>query len=120
MSKKTLVLGASEKPHRFSYKAVRALEQAGYEVVAIGRREGKIGEIPIQTGIIPFEDIHTVTLYLNPENQKDYYHYIFSLRPQRIIFNPGTENLELEAMATGLGIKILEQCTLVMLDEGLF
>ncbi len=115
---KTLVIGASENPERYSNLAVRRLLARGYKVVAIGNRKGKVEDVEIITEHPQREDIETVTLYLNPTNQKVYYDYIISLKPKRIIFNPGTENEELERMALKEGINILEACTLVMLTTG--
>jgi uncharacterized protein len=116
--KKTLVLGASENPGRYSYLAIKRLLAHGHEVVAIGNRKGKVDEVDILTEQVPLEDIHTVTLYLNPTNQKPYYDYIRSLKPKRIIFNPGTENEELERKLAQTGTNTLEACTLVMLSTG--
>lgn len=116
--KKTLVLGASENPSRYSYLAVNRLLQHHHPVVAIGRRKGKVQDVDIITGQPEMNDIDTVSLYLNPGNQKPYYDYILSLHPKRIIFNPGTENPELEKMAKEKGIEPIEACTLVMLGTG--
>lgn len=115
---KTLVLGASETPSRYSYLAIKRLLQYDKPVVAIGKRVGEVGGVPISKETELREDIDTVTLYLNPTNQKPYYDYILSLKPRRIIFNPGTENIELQRMAATRGITILEACTLVMLGSG--
>lgn len=116
--KKTVVLGASENPNRYSNKAVHALLAHGHEVVAIGRRVGVINQTPIITNTPDLKDVHTVTLYLNPENQKPYYDYILTLQPKRVIFNPGTENEELERKVASHGINTLEACTLVLLSTG--
>ena len=116
--KKTLVLGASTNPSRFSYSAINRLTAHNHPVVAVGLKEGKVGNVNIVTGQPKEEDIDTVTLYLNPTNQKPYYDYILSLNPKRIIFNPGTENYELEEMARQKGIRTMEACTLVMLSTG--
>ncbi len=116
--KKTLVLGASENPERYSYKAVVMLKKMGHPVVAIGRKTASIGNTIIQTSTPEEQDIDTVTLYLNPLAQETYYSYIISIQPKRIIFNPGTENETLQAMANQHGIKCLEACTLVMLNTG--
>src|SRR5919107_6135255 len=105
MGKKTVVLGASQNPGRYSNMAVNRLSAHKHPVVAIGRRAGKIGDIEIITGEPQQEEVDTVTLYLNPTNQKPYYDYILSLNPKRIIFNPGTENYELEKLANEKGIK---------------
>jgi hypothetical protein len=115
---KTLVMGATPNADRFAYRAVMSLQRHGHEVVPVGRKKGEIGGIKIQNDLPQDEDIHTVTLYLNPTNQKEYYDYIISLNPKRIIFNPGTENYELEKLAQEKGIEIVEGCTLVMLSAG--
>lgn len=112
------MLGASENPQRYSNMAVKKLTAYDHTVVAIGKREGYINGISIAKEQIPLEDVDTVTLYLNPYNQRPYYEYILSLKPRRIIFNPGTENEELEKLAEKKGIKTLEACTLVMLSTG--
>ncbi|RZK65654.1 MAG: CoA-binding protein, partial [Pedobacter sp.] len=83
---------------------------------AIGKRKGSVNSIDIVTGTPPLKDINTITLYLNPVNQQPYYDYILSLNPKRIIFNPGTENPELEALARENNIEAVEACTLVMLS----
>ncbi len=113
--KKTVVLGASPNPARVSNGAVIKLINQGFEVVPIGNRNGEIGGLPILMGMPEVEDVHTVTLYLNPRRQEQYYDYILSLNPERIIFNPGTENEELVTMAQKEGIKTEYACTLVML-----
>ena len=116
MEKKTLVIGASDNPSRYSYLAVQKLRGHGYSVVAIGRKNTKVADVLIGKEKSKFENIDTVTLYLNPKNQREYYDYILSLNPKRIIFNPGTENDELAALAKQQGIQPLEACTLVMLS----
>ncbi|MEO6491135.1 MAG: CoA-binding protein [Ferruginibacter sp.] len=116
MSKKTLVLGASVNLSRYSNLAVKKLVGHGQPVFALGKKAGMIGKIEITTEQKVWNDIDTVTLYLNPENQKPYYDYIISLKPKRIIFNPGTENEELETLAQKNGIKTIEACTLVLLS----
>jgi predicted CoA-binding protein len=118
MSKKTLVLGASENPRRYSNLAIHRLRGKGHEVVAIGHRKGQVLDVPIDTEQKPIEGIDTITLYLNPTNQQPYIDYILSLKPKRIIFNPGTENIQLEALAEEAGIEPVEGCTLVMLSVG--
>lgn len=114
---KTMVLGASPNPIRYSHKAVKKLRSHQHEVVAIGKRETSIEDVEVQTGTPPLSGIHTVTLYLGPANQEDYLDYIVSLRPRRIIFNPGTYNRRLEEMASKAGIECVEDCTLVMLSS---
>ncbi len=117
-NKKTVVLGASEKPGRYSNMAVKRLTSNKHTVVAVGRRTGKIGDVEITAGHPQQEGVDTVTLYLNPANQKEYYDYILSLNPKRIIFNPGTENDELATAANKKGIATMEACTLVLLSTG--
>ena len=120
MKNKTLVLGASENPGRYSYLAVKKLLSKGQPVLAIGKQAGSLDGVVISKDQINTDEVDTVTLYLNPGHQKPYYDYILSLKPRRIIFNPGTENDELEAMAEKAGIQTLEACTLVMLGTGQF
>lgn len=116
--KRTLVLGASPNPERYSYLAVKRLIANEHPVVALGNRKGVIDKTAIYTQKEQFEDIDTVTLYLNPTRQKEYYDYILSLHPKRIIFNPGTENDELSILAEQKGITVVEACTLVLLSTG--
>ncbi|MBS1566489.1 MAG: CoA-binding protein [Bacteroidetes bacterium] len=117
-TKKTVVLGASDNPARYSYLAVNRLRSKGHPVVAIGRKPGKVADVELQTDKKPESAVDTVTLYLNPAHQKEYYDYILSLQPRRIIFNPGAENEELENLAQKNNIETLEACTLVMLSTG--
>ncbi|MEO6550403.1 MAG: CoA-binding protein [Ferruginibacter sp.] len=118
MEKKTLVIGASSNPSRYSYLAVQRLVARQYPVVALGARNGTIGNTEIQTEKTPFENIDTITLYINPLRQKEYYDYILGLHPKRLIFNPGTENDELSELAQKNGVQVMEACTLVMLSTG--
>ncbi|MBC7588766.1 MAG: CoA-binding protein, partial [Chitinophagaceae bacterium] len=111
-------LGASDNPERYSYLAVNKLTAHEHPVIAIGKKEGHINSIPIVTEHPQLNEVDTVTLYLNPAHQKAYYDYILSLKPKRIIFNPGTENDELFNMAKANGIEPLEACTLVLLNTG--
>jgi uncharacterized protein len=117
-TKKTLVLGASENPDRYSNMAIMRLRGKGHPVVAIGHRLARTGDVDIETEKKPFTDVDTVTLYLNPLRQAAYYDYILSLHPKRIIFNPGAENPELSALARANGIQPLAACTLVLLSTG--
>ena len=116
--KTTLVLGASPNASRYSYMAVERLTQHGHEVIAVGARDGKIGATSIQSEFPTDAKVDTVTLYLNPDRQKEYYNRILDLKPKRIIFNPGTENVELENLAESRGIATEEACTLVLLSTG--
>ena len=118
--KKTLILGASQNPERYSYLALQRLTAHQHPVIAIGAKKGQVGETIIETEKKIFDDIDTVTMYLNPLRQKEYYDYILSLHPKRIIFNPGAENDELAALAEEKGIQVQEACTLVLLSTGQF
>ena len=116
MNKKTVVLGASPNPSRYSYLAAGRLASHGHDVVAVGKRNGKINDIDITTEHPLVDNVDTVTLYLNAQNQKQYYDYILSLHPKRIIFNPGAENEELAQLAVKNNIQPMEACTLVLLS----
>ncbi len=118
--KKTLVLGATTNPERYAYLAVTRLMQKGHEVVPVGIKTGDINGIPIIQGQPQVEDIDTVTLYLGAARQREYYDYLLSLKPKRIIFNPGTENPELAQRAEKQEIEVIEGCTLVMLSIGTY
>lgn len=117
-AKKTLVLGASENPARYSNMAMQRLAKHGHPVIAIGKTKGRAHHIEIHNTPVVERGIDTVTLYLNPAHQKPYYNYILNLKPTRIIFNPGTENDEFISLAEKNGIKTIEACTLVMLGTG--
>ena len=113
-----LVIGASLKPYRYSNMAIKRLRQYGHNVKAIGLREGVVEDVKIEKGFPVFDDIHTVLLYINPSRQPEYYDYIKSLNPKRVIFNPGTENEVFYEMAQDSGIESIEACSLVMLSTG--
>jgi len=117
---KTLVLGASMRKERFSYLAMKSLYEHKIEFIAIGAIEGEAFGTKIKKGKPKLDNIDTVTLYLNPTRQKEYYEYILALKPHRIIFNPGTENGELFKILRETGIEIVIGCTLVMLHNNTF
>lgn len=119
-AKKTVVLGASDNPERYSFLAINKLRANNHPVVAIGRKPSKVADVNVETEQKSVADVDTVTLYLNPAHQKEYYDYIFSLHPKRIIFNPGAENEELATLAKEKGIQPMEACTLVLLSTGQF
>ncbi len=116
--KKTLVLGASDNPSRYSYLALQRLRNHGHPVAAIGKRHTWVTDVEIEKEKKQFTGIDTVTLYLNPLRQQEYYDYILSLKPKRIIFNPGAENDKLARLAKQNNILPLEACTLVLLSTG--
>lgn len=121
MEKVTLVLGASPNPDRFSYKAVKSLQRRNVPVIAVGRRDADLGNLKIRKGMpegLGF--VHTIAMYMSAKNQKEYYNYILSLHPKRIIFNPGTINPELAEIARRESIEIVDGCLLVMLNTGKF
>jgi len=118
MQKKTVVLGASDDPSRYSFLAINRLRNHQHPVVAIGRKAAAVADVEITTDHPQEAGVDTVTLYLNPKNQQPYYDYILSLKPQRIIFNPGTENDELIELAKQNNIEPVIACTLVMLATG--
>lgn len=115
-----MVLGASPDSSRYSYRAIISLIRHGHPVVAIGIRDGKIHDVEIVKEKIPVKNLHTVTIYLNPDVQDEYVEYVLSLNPVRIIFNPGTYNDEFAKSAEKKGISILERCTLMLLSSGEF
>ena len=117
-NKKTLVIGASAKPERYSNMAINLLRRHNHTVVALAKRAGKVGDVDIQTKFPEKEDIHTVTMYVGAERQLEYYQALLELKPERVIFNPGAENFELADMLEMTGIETIEGCTLVMLNTG--
>lgn len=121
-SKLTLVVGATDNPERYAYRAVELLQAKGVPVVPIGIKKGVVfGEEILDLRLKPaLKEIHTITLYLGPSNQVEWMDYLIGLRPKRIIFNPGTENFDFFSKAKAAGIEALEACTLVMLTTGQF
>ncbi|MBQ0787044.1 MAG: CoA-binding protein [Oceanihabitans sp.] len=116
MNKKTLVFGASLKANRYSNMALRKLVNYKQETVAFGMKAGEEAGVVIDTVLKEYEGLDTVTLYLNPTRQKAYYDYIISLKPNRVIFNPGTENPEFYGLLKENNIAFEEACTLVLLS----
>lgn len=117
--KKTVVIGASNNPGRFAYRATQMLQEYGHEVVPIGIKKGEVaGKSILNLKDNPeIADVDTVTLYVGPQNQEAWYDFILNLKPKRIIFNPGTENMDFESRANKQGIETVEGCTLVMLGS---
>ncbi len=118
--KKTLILGASTNPARYSYLVANKLVRKGFPIVNVGRKTGKVAGVEIEPAEEIHDDIDTVTLYVGPQNQSAYYDYVLKTKPKRIIFNPGAENQELADKARAQGIEVVEACTLVMLNTGQF
>ena len=117
---KTMVMGASPKPYRYSHRVTLMLQENGFEVIPMGIHQGTIGGLQIQDlNQRPLiQDLHTITMYLNETNQKPWYPYLLELSPKRVIFNPGSENYELFLKLEAAGIEFEESCTLVMLSTG--
>ena len=113
--KRTLIIGASSNPERYAYKAAERLLAHGHEIKLLGLRPDVIFGQTIDTERKQYEQLDTVTLYVGPKNQPGYYDYIVSLKPNRVIFNPGTENPEFEIILKKNGIAYEEACTLVLL-----
>lgn len=120
MNKKiTLVLGASTKPGRHALLAAEKLQSKGIEIELLGKKEGKVGNIEIKTNIEEISTkIDTVTIYLAKNNQIEYEDFLIKTRPNRVIFNPGSENFILQEKLKAQGTEVLEACTLVMLSTG--
>lgn len=114
--KRTLILGATTNPTRYAYLAANRLVAYGHQIINVGIKSGEVAGQPLEKPIHIYNDIDTITLYLGPQNQTEYYNYILQTKPKRIIFNPGTENAELESLAIQNGIEVLEACTLVLLS----
>ena len=114
-NKKTVVLGATSKPEKYAFKSISLLVEKGHSVIAIGQNAGEVAGVKIKTKAIPLKNIDTITLYLNPARQRDYYNYIVEAKPKRVVFNPGTENPELYQLLELNGIQVEVACTLVLL-----
>jgi predicted CoA-binding protein len=116
--KKTLVLGATPDTSRYANLASNRLVSRGHTIVNVGIKTGEVAGVPIEKPEVIHDDIDTVTLYIGPQNQPPLYDYILNTHPKRIIFNPGTENTELQRMAEAKGIETENACTLVLLSIG--
>jgi hypothetical protein len=114
-NKKTLVLGASSNPERYSNRAILSLLLHGHDVCAVGLNHGFVSTCEILTNQVYFENIDTITIYVNPDNQEMLYDYIMKINPKRVIFNPGSENEELEKLLAKQNIPFVHACTLVLL-----
>jgi predicted CoA-binding protein len=116
--KNTLIIGATPNPTRYAYRAAQMLKSKGHSIVNVGIKSGEVAGVTIEKPGSIHTDIHTVTLYIGPDLQAGYFDYIVQTNPKRVIFNPGTENAELEAVLKENGIEPVEACTLVMLATG--
>ena len=115
---KTLIIGASPNESRYSYKAAHMLKRFNHAIVNVGIKEGEVAGVVIEKPGIIHKDIDTITLYIGPALQAQYHDYILATKPRRVIFNPGTENPELEALLEQNNIEPVEACTLVLLSTG--
>lgn len=116
--KKTLIIGATPNADRYAYRAAHMLTSKGHSIINIGIKQGEVAGEKIEKADKPYTDIDTITLYIGPDLQTAYYDYIIETKPKRVIFNPGTENLELEQILDLNGIEPVEACTLVLLSTG--
>lgn len=117
----TLIVGASENPVRYSNISTKRLNAHGFPVYCFAKRKGMIDNTPIQTELPLAEEIHTITLYVGSKHQDDaLIDSLIALKPKRILFNPGTENLAFENKAQAAGIEVMEACTLVLLSTGMY
>jgi len=116
--KKTLIIGASPDPSRYSYKAAHMLTRFNHEIVNVGIKKGEVAGIEIEKPNEIHQDIDTITLYIGPALQPQYHDYILDTKPKRVIFNPGTENYELEKLLDQHDIEPMRACTLVLLSTG--
>lgn len=116
--KKTLIIGSSPNPFRYSYKAAHMLTKFNHEIVNIGVKSGEVAGVNIERPESIHHDIDTVTLYIGPDLQAQYHDYVLATKPKRVIFNPGTENYEFEKLLDANGIEPVEACTLVLLSTG--
>lgn len=119
-TKTTLVVGASENRERYSNRAVKLLRKHNHNVIAYGLKNGKIDDVEINVNFPQSEEINTVTMYVGPRNQVALYDKIINLTPKRVIFNPGAENQEFARILKSKGVIVIENCTLVMLNTGIY
>lgn len=115
-NKTTLILGATTNPSRYAYLAAHQLVNHGHKIINVGIKTGEVAGVNIEVASTIHQNIDTITLYIGPSHQPQLYNYIIATKPKRIIFNPGTENPELENLAQQNGIETLEACTLVLLS----
>ena len=116
--KNTLIIGATPNPARYAYRAAQMLKSKGHSIVNIGIKNGEVAGVTIEKPGVIHSDVHTITLYIGPDLQTEYFDYILQTNPKRVIFNPGTENAQLETVLKENGIEPVEACTLVLLATG--
>ena len=116
--KKTLIIGASPNPSRYAYLAANMLKSKGHEIVNVGVKKGEVAGVTIEEPGHIHSDIHTISIYIGVPLQQQYHDYILQTKPERVVFNPGTENVALESLLEANGIEVIEACTLVLLSTG--
>lgn len=116
--KKTLIIGATNNPGRYANLAANRLTAYGHDIINVGIKSGEVAGVPIERAAKIHSDVDTITLYVGPQHQSEYFDYILETKPKRIIFNPGTENPVLESLAEENGIETMDACTLVLLSTG--
>lgn len=118
--KRTLIVGATPNPSRYAFIAAEMLTEYNHEIVPVGIKKGEVSgkQIHDMRKFPDFKNIDTVTLYIGPQHQPEWYTYLIGLSPKRVIFNPGTENYEFEKLLESKGIEALRACTLVLLRTG--
>ena len=120
-TQRVAVVGASANPERYSNRAVRLLLQHGHEVVPINPTAATIEGLEVVPSVQDLSgDVDTVTLYVSASISSQLEDALLSLRPGRVIFNPGAENPALQATLSARGIETEEACTLVLLNTGQF
>lgn len=116
--KKTLIIGASPDSSRYSYKAAQILKRFNHDIINVGIKKGEVAGVQIEKPNTIYKGIDTITLYIGPALQSQYYDYIIDTNPKRVIFNPGTENYEFAKLLDQHGIEPIQACTLVLLSTG--
>ena len=122
MSKKTVIVGSTPRPYRYAHQAAVMLDEREIPFIPLGIQEGEVlGRDILNVYDKPqIEEVDSLTMYISAPRQKEWYDYLLSLKPKRIIFNPGSENYEFKKRAESEGVECLEACTLVMLSVGNF
>ena len=117
----TAVIGVTPNQNRYAFKAVTELTAHKYPVTALGFRKGSVaGNDIILDWPNHIENLKVVSMYIGPARQPDFYDYIINLHPNKVIFNPGTENDEFYQLLKNNGIEYEEACTLVLLSTGVY
>jgi len=118
---RVLIVGASDKPDRYAHKALVSLRRHGHEVVLVHPRLKEIEGLPVHSDVSGITGaVDTVTMYVGPAISAGLGDKLTALKPKRIIFNPGSENPELQGRLSAAGIQVEEACTLVLLATDQF